>query len=92
MTEIKLSTDEHDISDLLRYLDGDHHMSVYDRQRVASSIRRQLKDDAYAKGQRDFAEAVQRELRGLAASVITAPEERCYQDASAMISALLGES
>lgn len=42
MREIKLSTDRHDIEDLLRYLDGDHHMSVYDRMRVINDIRAQL--------------------------------------------------
>lgn len=42
MSEIKLNTDRHDIDDLLRYLDGDHHMSVYDRLQVAKDIRAQL--------------------------------------------------
>ena len=44
MTEIKLDPDKHDIHDLIRYLEGDHHMSVYDRQQVANALRKQVKD------------------------------------------------
>jgi hypothetical protein len=42
MTIVRLNSEDHDLNDLLRYLDGDHHMSVYDRQRVAQDIRAQM--------------------------------------------------
>jgi hypothetical protein len=42
MTEIKLDADKHDIRDLIRYLDGDHHMSVFDRQQVVNDLKAQL--------------------------------------------------
>lgn len=40
--EIKLDADKHDIHDLIRYLEGDHHMSVYDRMQVVKELRTQV--------------------------------------------------
>jgi hypothetical protein len=40
--KITLDTDDHDIHDLIRYLDGDHHMGVYDRAKVVADIKAQL--------------------------------------------------
>lgn len=42
MTEIKLTLEDHDIEDLIRYLDGDHHMSLFDRLQVIKDLRAQL--------------------------------------------------
>lgn len=37
-----LTISEDDAGDLLRYLDGDHHMGVHDRMQVAKQIRAQM--------------------------------------------------
>lgn len=41
--QVTLSADEHDMDDLIRYLEGDHHMGVYDRMRVVNDIRAQMR-------------------------------------------------
>lgn len=42
--EIVLDSSKHNIHDLIRYLEGDHHMSVYDQQQVANELRRQMRE------------------------------------------------
>jgi len=58
MTEIKLDSDKHDIEDLIRWLDGDFHMSVFDRQQLVKHIRSQIQKPAIQEPQ-EFGSIVQ---------------------------------
>lgn len=42
MSEYTIDGTSHDINEVIRYLDGDHHMGVHDRARVVAELRAQL--------------------------------------------------